>query len=113
MALGEGVGYLLGALGVRIATDHTERPSEEGSDSDGSRGLVSRLAGHVDEWMDKRGFITLLVLAAVPNPIVAFANITAGSTGMPFGKFYAAVAIGKMIRCVVLAGIGVWLRTVV
>jgi membrane protein YqaA with SNARE-associated domain len=41
------------------------------------------------------------------------ANITAGATGMPFMKFYTAVAIGKTIRSLVLAGIGVWLRSVV
>ena len=60
----------------------------------------------------KRGFITLLVLAAVPNPVVAFANLAAGASGMPFWRFYLAVAIGKTICSLVLAGIGVWLGTI-
>jgi membrane protein YqaA with SNARE-associated domain len=114
MALGEGVSYMLGALGLRIvekrSDDHESSAAEE-------KGTIARLLSwgsqHVDEWMDKRGFLTLLVLAAVPNPIVALANITAGATGMPFMKFYTAVAIGKTIRSLVLAGIGVWLRSVV
>jgi membrane protein YqaA with SNARE-associated domain len=105
---------MLGALGLRIvekrSDDHESSAAEE-------KGTIARLLSwgsqHVDEWMDKRGFITLLVLAAVPNPIVAFANITAGATGMPFMKFYTAAAIGKTIRSLVLAGIGVWLRSVV
>ena len=113
MALGEGVGYLLGALGLRIAQKVPDGDGTEAPRQGGIRGLISRLASHVDEWMEKRGFITLVVLAAVPNPIVTFANITAGATGMPFAKFYLAVAIGKTIRSFVLAGIGVWLRTVV
>jgi membrane protein YqaA with SNARE-associated domain len=112
MALGEAVSYVLGMLGLRIAEkasdDDDTRPKPSGI-----RGFISGLASNVDEWMEKRGFITLLVLAAVPNPIVAFANITAGATGMPFPKFYAAVAIGKTIRSLVLAGIGVWLRSVI
>jgi membrane protein YqaA with SNARE-associated domain len=113
MALGEGVGYVLGALGLRIAEQRSENDTDQAKPAVGVRAFVNRLAGFVDEWMDKRGFVTLVVLAAVPNPIVAFANITAGATGMPFARFFTAVAIGKTIRSLVLAGIGVWLGSVV
>lgn len=115
MALGEGVSWLLGAMGLRIAEKHSDDGTPDGATvpSGGVRRFITGLASHVDEWMEKRGFITLLVLAAVPNPIVAFANITAGATGMPFWRFYTAVTIGKTIRSLVLAGIGVWLRSIV
>jgi membrane protein YqaA with SNARE-associated domain len=114
MALGEGVSWLLGAMGLRIAQNASDDgPPGDTVPSRGVRGFITGLASNVDEWMEKRGFITLLVLAAVPNPIVAFANLTAGATGMPFWRFYTAVAIGKTIRSLVLAGIGVWLRTIV
>ena len=113
MALGEGVSYVLGALGLRIVERHADDTAADAKPPGRTKRLLSWASGHVDEWMDKRGFITLLVLAAVPNPIVAFANITAGATGMPFIKFYTAVTIGKTIRSLVLAGIGVWLRGVV
>ena len=113
MALGEGVSYLLGALGLKVVESQTDAPTNDPKPQGRIRRVIGQLSGRVDEWMDKRGFITLLVLAAVPNPIVAFANISAGASGMPFAKFYAAVAIGKTIRSLVLAGIGVWLRTIV
>ena len=113
MALGEAVSYVLGMMGLRIVEKVSDDDADARPRPSGVRGFISDLASHVDEWMEKRGFITLLVLAAVPNPIVAFANITAGATGMPFPKFYAAVAIGKTIRSLVLAGIGVWLRSVI
>ena len=115
MAFGEGVSWLLGAMGLRIAEKRSDGQQTEGDTvpSGRVRNFIGGMAAHVDEWMEKRGFITLLVLAAVPNPIVAFANLTAGATGMPFWRFYTAVAIGKTIRSLVLAGIGVWLRTIV
>jgi membrane protein YqaA with SNARE-associated domain len=113
MALGEGVGYLLGTLGVNLVTSASSDEQGEQEKRTGVRGFIGGLAGRVDEWMDKRGFVTLILLAAIPNPIVALANFSAGASGMPFAKFYAAVAIGKTIRSMVLAGIGVWLRSVV
>jgi membrane protein YqaA with SNARE-associated domain len=113
MAMGEGVGYLLGSIGINLAAAASGDEEGEKAKATGVRGFVGGLAGRVDEWMDKRGFVTLILLAAIPNPIVAFANFSAGASGMPFAKFYVAVAIGKTIRSMVLAGIGVWLRSVV
>ena len=113
MTMGETVGYLLGAIGVRLTSAVANDDDGEPKPASGLRGLIGRMAGHIDEWMDKRGFITLVVLTTIPNPIVAFAIFSAGASGMPYPKFFLAVATGKTIRSMVLAGIGVWLRGVI
>lgn len=56
--------------------------------------------------MARWGFLTLLVLSAVPNPLFEVAGITAGAVRMNFWRFLLAVAIGKTIRALVLVFLG-------
>ena len=67
---------------------------------------LRRAAGWVDWLMARYGFVTLLVLAGVPNPLFEFAGITAGAVRMNFWRFLLAVAIGKTARVVLLVIIG-------
>ena len=55
------------------------------------------------------GFLTLVVLGAIPNPLFEFAGVTAGAVRMNFWRFLLAVAIGKTIRALMLAFVGGWL----
>lgn len=43
------------------------------------------------------GFITILVLASVPNPLFDLAGITCGHFKIPFWTFFMATLIGKAI----------------
>jgi len=67
---------------------------------------LHRGADRVDWLMARYGFVTLLVLSAVPNPLFEFAGITAGAVRMNFWRFLLAVAIGKTARVILLVIIG-------
>ena len=100
MTLAESTAYLAGAVGRGMAE---ERQMPVGGRL-GER--VRRAAGWVDWLMARYGFVTLLVLAGVPNPLFEFAGITAGAVRMNFWRFLFAVAIGKTARVVLLVIIG-------
>jgi membrane protein DedA with SNARE-associated domain len=100
MTLGEATAYASGAIGRGVAE---ERPMPLG----GRIGSVLRRAAHWIDWLILHyGFVTLLVLSAVPNILFEFAGITAGATRMNFWRFMLAVAIGKTIRVIALVIIG-------
>ena len=67
---------------------------------------LRRAAGWVDWLMARYGFVTLLALSAVPNPLFEFAGITAGAVRMNFWRFLVAVAIGKTTRVIILVIVG-------
>ncbi|MDP2950065.1 MAG: VTT domain-containing protein, partial [Chloroflexota bacterium] len=100
MTLAESTAYLTGFLG-RELSEQRSQPLR------GRLGrTLRRAAGFVDRLMLRYGFVTLLVLAAVPNPVFEFAGITAGAVRMNFWRFLLAVAIGKTIRALTLAFVG-------
>ena len=74
-AMGEATGYLAGYAG---------------------QGLVenSRLYRRFDSWMERNGFVTILVLSAVPNPFFDLAGIAAGASGFPSKWFFLAGKYG-------------------
>jgi membrane protein YqaA with SNARE-associated domain len=100
MTLAETTAYGIGALGRGIAEER-EMPVK------GRLGaFMHRAAGWVDWLMARYGFLTLLVLSAVPNPLFEFAGITAGAVRMNFWRFLTAVAIGKTTRAIILVTAG-------
>jgi membrane protein DedA with SNARE-associated domain len=100
MTLAESTAYLTGIVGRGIAEER-ETPLK------GRLGLVMhRAAGWVDWLMARYGFLTLLVLSAIPNPFFEFAGITAGAVRMSFWRFLIAVAIGKTVRVILLVIVG-------
>jgi membrane protein DedA with SNARE-associated domain len=100
MTLAESTAYLTGAV-VRGVAEERKMPV-------GGRigRALERGARGVDWLMARYGFLTLLVLSAIPNPFFEFAGITAGAVRMNFWKFLIAVAIGKTIRATMLVIIG-------
>jgi membrane protein DedA with SNARE-associated domain len=100
MTIAESTAYITGAVVRGVA--------EERSMPVGGRlgGLLHRAAGWVDWLMGRYGFLTLLVLSAIPNPLFEFAGITAGAVRMSFWRFLIAVAIGKTARVILLVIIG-------
>jgi membrane protein DedA with SNARE-associated domain len=100
MTLAESTAYLTGSVGRGLAEER-QMPVK------GRLGeWMHRAAGWVDWLMDRYGFMTLLVLSAIPNPFFEFAGITAGAVRMNFWRFLLAVGIGKTVRVIILVTLG-------
>lgn len=100
MALGEVTAYAAGAAGSEAVEEgRIQVPA-------GIRKPVERIVGWVDWLMDHYGFVTLLVLSAIPNPFFEVAGLTAGASRMNFWRFMIAVMIGKNVRGLLLAFVG-------
>lgn len=78
-AMGEATGYLTGYAG---------------------QGLIENasLYRRFENWMRRNGFLTILILSAVPNPFFDLAGIAAGASGFPGRWFFLAALIGKSIK---------------
>ena len=82
--LGEVTGYLLGYSG---------------------RGFVTRtrLYLKIEGWMRHRGWLILLLVSLVPNPIFDVVGIAAGALKYPVWRFLAIVWVGKLGRFSIIA----------
>jgi membrane protein DedA with SNARE-associated domain len=100
MALGEITAYAAGAAGSEAVAEGQVKAPER------IRPLVERVISWIDWLMDRYGFVTLLVLSAIPNPLFELAGLTAGASRMNFWRFMIAVLIGKNIRGLILAFAG-------
>jgi uncharacterized membrane protein YdjX (TVP38/TMEM64 family) len=85
-ATGELTGYVAGRSG-RLALTGDVHP------------LMGRLRGLVD----RRAFLTLFLLSAMPNPLFDVAGLTAGSLGYSPWRYWLAVMLGKSVVYVTLA----------
>lgn len=86
-SLGELTGYLTG-YGSTAVVDQNERFRRIGS------------------WVERRGFLTILVLASIPNPLFDVAGIAAGILGFPITRFLLACWLGKSAKAIILAHFG-------
>lgn len=60
----------------------------------------------VRSWMERRGFLTLLVLSAIPNPLFDVAGVTAGVLHFPLAQFLLACWLGKTAKALAVAYLG-------
>lgn len=58
------------------------------------------------QWVQRRGFVTIFVLAAIPNPLFDLAGITAGALRMPVWQFLLACWLGKTVKTLAVAWLG-------
>jgi uncharacterized membrane protein YdjX (TVP38/TMEM64 family) len=86
-ALGELSGYLAGFSGQAVV----ER---------------TKIYERFHTWIEKFGFISVLILAALPNPFFDVAGVAAGILKMPLAKFFLAVWIGVTIKMFFFAWAG-------
>lgn len=100
MALGEITAYAAGAVGSEVVEEEQIQAPRL------VRPLVVKVISWIDWLMDHYGFVTLLVLSAIPNPAFELAGITAGASRMNFPRFMVAVLIGKNVRGLLLAFLG-------
>ena len=57
-------------------------------------------------WMERRGFLTLFLLSAIPNPLFDLAGIAAGMLRFPLAKFLLACWLGKSLKTLLIAYLG-------
>lgn len=57
-------------------------------------------------WMERRGNLTVLILAFIPNPLFDLAGVAAGALRMPIWKFMVWAWIGKVLKMLVTAYAG-------
>ncbi len=91
--LGESTGYLAGRSGAELVHIR-DRP------------VYRRIAA----WVERRGTLTVFLLAAIPLPLIDLAGLAAGAMGMSFVRFELACLAGKITRFVPVALFGHWLR---
>ena len=83
-ALGETTGYLAGYSG---------------------RGIVeqNRRYQRIQPWMERRGWILLLLFSSIPNPLFDIVGVAAGVARVPVWQFYGSVWAGKTFKSTVVA----------
>lgn len=86
-ALGELSGYIAGFSGQAIVEN-------------------TNIYSRFNHWIEKHGFLTILVLAAIPNPFFDVAGVAAGILKMPISRFLLAVWIGVTIKMFIFAWVG-------
>ena len=57
----------------------------------------------INNWVERRGWVAIVILGLIPNPIFDIAGLAAGALRMPAWKFLAAAAAGKTIRAIAIA----------
>jgi membrane protein YqaA with SNARE-associated domain len=60
----------------------------------------------VSSWMSKNGWLTIFLLALIPNMLFDIAGIIAGSTQFKFRRFVTATFLGKLGRSFLVAYAG-------
>jgi uncharacterized membrane protein YdjX (TVP38/TMEM64 family) len=53
--------------------------------------------------MQRHGFLTVLALSAIPNPLFDLAGIAAGASHYPIARFVTACFLGKTIKGLAIA----------
>lgn len=92
--IGETTGYIAGRSGAEIARVH-DRPTYQ----------------RIARWVERRGMLTVFVLAAIPLPLIDLAGLAAGALRMAYWRYLSACLAGKIIRFVPVALLGQWLHT--
>ncbi|KAH9765092.1 vacuole membrane protein KMS1 [Citrus sinensis] len=103
-----GVGTALGELppyfisrAASISGSRLDAMDEFDDSSTESDGVVAARLKKIKRWFfthsQHLNFLTILVLASVPNPLFDLAGIMCGQFGVPFWKFFLATLIGKAI----------------
>lgn len=91
VALGATIGELTGfmaGIGSRVAiTDHKHFKK-------------------IEKWMTGSGFLTIFILAAIPNPLFDLAGMFAGATNYPVKRFLLATFLGKSLKFLTVALLG-------
>ncbi|MEE8443687.1 MAG: VTT domain-containing protein [Dehalococcoidia bacterium] len=69
------------------------------------RGVLSsnRIYQRIQPWMQRRGWVVVLVFASIPNPLFDLVGLAAGAARIPVVKFLGAAWAGKTIKSTAVA----------
>ena len=72
------------------------------------QGLIENMSLYrrFEDWMRRRGFLTIFILSAIPNPFFDLAGVAAGASRFPGKRFFLAAWIGKTIKDLAIAFAG-------
>lgn len=87
--LGEMSGYITGFSGLAVL-EHTA------------------IAQRIENWMQRNGTLTILLLSAFPNPFFDVGGVLAGASRMPLYRFLGAAIIGKTFQALVISYAGAY-----
>ena len=62
----------------------------------------SKRYARISRWVDRNGFLSLFVLAAIPNPFFDLVGIAAGSLGYSIKRFLLFVLAGETVKFVAI-----------
>ena len=65
-----------------------------------------RAVARLEHFMKNHGFLTVFVLAAIPNPLFDLAGILAGVLQFPVRRFLLACWLGKSLKAILVAYLG-------
>ena len=71
----------------------------------------NKISKKINGWMQKRGSLTIFILAAAPNPFFDLAGISAGLSNYPVKKFFLSTFLGKTIKFILIALLGLYSGT--
>ena len=83
-AVGELTGYFLGYSGREVVSQ-------------------TRLYRRIEPWVRRRGWLPLLLVSLVPNPIFDLIGIAAGALRYPLWGFLTVVWVGKTLKFLIIA----------
>ncbi|XP_030536065.1 vacuole membrane protein KMS1-like isoform X2 [Rhodamnia argentea] len=103
-----GIGTALGELppyfisrAAQLSGSRIDAMEELGGSNSEDAGFIARYLGQIKRWFlshsQHLNFLTILVLASVPNPLFDLAGIMCGQFGIPFWEFFLATLIGKAV----------------
>uniref|UniRef100_A0A0D9V6G6 Vacuole membrane protein KMS1 n=1 Tax=Leersia perrieri TaxID=77586 RepID=A0A0D9V6G6_9ORYZ len=103
-----GIGTALGELppyfisrAARLSGSEPEAVKELDAAASNEHGPLASTLNRTKRWLlshsQHLNFITILILASVPNPLFDLAGIMCGQFGVPFWEFFFATLIGKAI----------------
>ncbi|XP_022930479.1 vacuole membrane protein KMS1-like [Cucurbita moschata] len=103
-----GIGTSLGELppyfisrAARLSGGRSEAMEELDASSRETDGLISTYLNRIKRWFlshaQHLNFLTILLLASIPNPLFDLAGIMCGQFGIPFWEFFFATLVGKAI----------------
>lgn len=75
----------------------------------GARELTDSNFGKYKEWIKKYGSGAVFVLAFIPNPLFDIAGFVAGALKIKIWKFLLACILGRILRYIILAHIGLFI----
>ncbi|XP_075473574.1 vacuole membrane protein KMS1-like isoform X1 [Primulina tabacum] len=99
-ALGELPPYFI-SRAASLSGNRVDAMKELDASSTEDGGFISAQLNQIKRWFLSHAqylnFVTILILASVPNPLFDLAGIMCGQFGIPFWEFFLATMIGKAI----------------